>query len=82
MRKVRWTMPKWMEQYRHYIPDYGLGVEEMMNRVEAKAATNIYRFGVSIGVVEAVALLTRLHKMNVLKAAPPSERETPGGGGE
>ncbi len=59
-------MPSWMVPHRHYLADYGLGVEELMND-HTNVQVNAYRALTAVGLKNQVELLTRLHDAGLLR---------------
>ena len=61
-----WTMPEWMERYRPYLGDYGLGVEDLMNDHDSTLQNNDYRALVIVGLKEQVRLLQLLYNAGLV----------------
>lgn len=65
----KWVIPSWMVPYRSMLADYGLGIEDLMNDHDSTTFNNEYCALVCVGMKEQVALLTRLNKADLLRAA-------------
>lgn len=67
---ARWTMPDWMEPYRHMIGNTGGNtVEDLLHRLDTEkylSQTNIIVFTMAATVRSQVTLLSSLHRAGLL----------------
>lgn len=62
----QWTMPAWMEDYRHLIIGAGGKVEEYMNDHDTVVEINAPRAVMCVSIKDQVALLEALYKRGLL----------------
>lgn len=67
--QTEWTMPEWMEGFRHLIQNCRAeDVEEFYNDHQTQVWSNAPRALICVAVKEQVDLLYRLHNLGVLDA--------------
>ena len=62
----KWTMPKWMEPYRHLIVNTGGNTVEELLSTNTDVNVNSIRARLEVGVDSQVVLLEKLHNRGLL----------------